>query len=68
MKLCDLIERKDSRRTQVRDLLLTRNRKARNAQNPEMPEFDGGSSKGITGKAQPPNVQTTVSDLVPHSL
>lgn len=65
MKLAELHE---GRRKQVRDLLLSRRKKARNAQNSEIPELDGGHSKNTTGLPDVPNVQTMVSDLVPHSL
>ena len=68
MKLHELFEQRESRRRQVRDLLLTRRKKARDAKNTEIPELDGGTSKATTGLPDAPNVQTMVSDLVPHSL
>ena len=68
MKLHDIFEQRESRRVQVRDMLMSRNKKARNAKNPEMPELDGGTSKATNGVPNAPNTQTMVSDLVPHTL
>lgn len=66
MKLHEL--HKPSRRAQVRDMLMLRRKKARDAKPYNPPVPDGGSSKNTSDLPEPPNADIMISDLVPHSL